>query len=140
MTEDEAFGERPWLEAGDLNKDGNNVTIISVEKRVSRKTGDPVLDVGFKELSKTLTLFGRWGFRKINEILGKNNSDYWPNCRVKLVPVTVTINDGEPRESISIEPADPLEKPKPTLKRQTRNSKPATVGRQVDDDGEKIPF
>jgi hypothetical protein len=142
MTEDEAYGNRAWLEAADLDEQGNNVTITNVEENRALFTGDARHKVAFKEFDKTLTLFRRSQFRRIAQILGESNSDRWGDRRIKLVPITIRRNGEEPKEVIDIVPADELaqapEKPKPTLARRT--PAPAPVGRKIDDDGDEIPF
>jgi hypothetical protein len=144
MTEDDAYGQREWLEAADLDEQGNNVTITSVEENRTQFTGDARHKVRFKEFDKSLTLFRRSQFRRIAQILGEPNSDRWGDRRIKLIPITIRRNGEEPKEVIDIVPADELaqapEKPKPTLSRRARNSEPTTARREVDDDGERIPF
>jgi hypothetical protein len=139
MTEEEIFGNRPWLEPEDLPEEGLNVTIAGVEKRPSGRNRDPKTEVRFNELEKTLTLFWQH-FKKIKELTGEANTDNWIGLRIKLVRVTQIVNGIEGKPYISIEPADDLSKKpaakKPTLTRRT----PTPAGITVDDNGKKIPF
>jgi hypothetical protein len=118
MTEDELFEPRPWLEASDIPTEGINVTIECVERHPFGKKQEIRNEVRFAELLKTLTLW-RPFFKRIEELSGQPNTDSWPGFRLKLVRVTPVINGSEGKPYIAIEPADPLPKKKPTLKRRT---------------------
>jgi hypothetical protein len=138
MTEEEIFGKRPWLEPDDLPEEGQNVTIVDVEKRPCGKNRDPKTEVRFNELERTLTLYWQH-YKKIKELSGEANTDDWVGLRIKLVRVTPTVNGVEEKPYVAIEPADDPPK-KPTLKRKSTPASFQPAGIKVDDDGEEIPF
>jgi hypothetical protein len=139
------FFPSPWLKAEDLPPDGEDYTIVSVDDEIVGRDEKLKPAVSFQEIDKRV-LLNPTQFDAIARLTGENDVDQWAGMRVKLIGHVITIKNRkagteEEVHTIQILPASPLvEKPKSTLKRRIKDSEPATAGRQVDDNGERIPF
>jgi hypothetical protein len=135
MKSNEVFPSR-WLKAADLNPDGENVTIrkVTMEEVGEERERKPVM--AFNEIDRELVLnITNW--TAIADLSGKDESDDWPGCRIKLIKAKVQYG-AKTVDAIRVESADPPKKPVKKLTKRTPESAP--VGRELDDDGEEIPF
>jgi len=140
MTESEAFGERWWFKASDLEKNGKNVTIEDVSIKTCGKNYDDKPAVHFESENKVLPL-NKTQFNQIVKLTGEEDTDNWTGYRIKLCPGTIQIKkENRNVDTIVIEPADRLEGL--VRKREPAESSLAEVlaSSNGDGDDESLPF
>jgi len=102
----------PWMRASDLPPEGKNFTVTGVDDEIVGKDETLKPALTFEETDKKL-LLNATQFDAMMQLTGDEDADHWTGVRVRLIPVTVTIENRkagtrEDVQTIRIRPASPL--------------------------------